>query len=687
MFVLIVMWIGNYGIQSGDGAELGTVARFYGIPHPTGYPLFISIVRLFFLFCQDGQMAVAIFSRLCWIVGLLVLTLPNSIRTLDITKVFFHLSILILLYTWTSKSMSAETAEVYSFLFLFLAIILRIYSQNPLLTSYITGLAISHHWLALGIIPIWLSSLYKIQKARTFKLTVVYLTFFILGLSTWLILFIRADAAIPVSWNAVEGMQNVWAHITGRSYLTTIGWSLSNLKTQSYWIPQIFFPLGILFFILSVVYGYWTYRKYKHQNDDHQRTITVIVEGGSLFVFLLLTLGYPIPDKQGYFLATAAFFGYWSHQAVELISDRLEQKRSFLLISMIVLIVSIVYSSRVIQNQVMDAKLSNDLRNQYTQSFLNALPNGTIVFAGGDHTSFPLIAAELSKGEGKPITILSAKLRKKELNRLLEKYNGGRVDVPDVRLQLGLVYPRPVVIVIDPFSSQHDAVHLAFRVAQLRLNHPDTLRNIELVPRGSVYQLRRNNEPLIPEVQIPKWQKEIPNDPLWSIVEWLNTQKTGKINETAQKIVSKLIEQKRWDLVAEFGIHLRSLQFWELAEWCYRLALQHFPTGSKEQEKLLKAIANIYRDRANLAMAKNNETLALTLFEKSLQLDPYHPQTLKTVGLLYIGRNDYENGIIKLRKYLELQEDPMIRSLLDEGGKIRVKLPSKENQLSQPNVH
>lgn len=678
LFLFVMIAVGEYGIQPGDGAELGTVSRFFGIAHPTGYPLFISISRFFFLLFRDGQFAVALLSKLCWMLGLIIAFLPHNIKKVSIRPAISHFSFLLISMIWTSYQLNALTAEVYSFLFLIIVIILRIYenSRFHLLTSFLIGLALSHHWLAIGLIPIWIYLFFQNEKSNRMQAILSNLLTFGLGFSSYLILFFRADEFIPVSWNAISTTSQVIEHIKGSQYLSFSGWSWQSIVNSLYWLPKIYLPIGILFILLSITFVFFSikFQKKSISISTNSFYLPFSLELTTLLLILGLTLGYTIPDREGYFLASIAVLAIWSNKSIQLLFDKISN-RSFqsILVSLSLLMsVFLFFNFGVKQFQITNLKIS--LRETYAESILKQLPTGTLLFAGGDHTAYPLIAAELSQGEGKSVTVVSANLRKREILRLLEKFNGGRQDIPDVRFQLGLVYPSTVAIVIDPLSSQHDASHLAFRLAQARLNQPDTLQGVELIPRGLVYQLKRPNEPLIPVIEIPIAHKN-PTDPLWYIVNWIETQKTGKVSETAQTLGNLLVEQHRWDLLAEFGIHLRSLQLWELAEWAYRLALQHYPHGSHDQKKLLRAIGNIYRDRANVALARRNEDVAISLYEKSLQIDPDHPQTLKTLGLMYLGKNEFDKGILSLRKYLEMQDDPLIRQLLDQGGKMRVRLP------------
>ena len=672
------------GLQPGDGSELGTVMRFFGIAHPTGYPLFTTVGRVFFHFLRDGQFAAALLTRLCWIAAVVVLVYPRRSEQLTVSGTLLRLSWAFFAFEWTS-SMQMAYAEVYAPLFLLLVVAIR-WLTNPataLAGTFFAGLAISHHWSGLGILPIVVFGYLNWRKyyPNTSLRGVGYFALTLLaGLSPWLILGFRADAAIPASWAAISSWREVWLHVTGHQYLAKSGWSFETVFASGYWFMMFAFSFG-LFALLPAFLQVFKLRQWKAEGRAFYREPgfwQTTAEFCTFTGFLLLYLGYPIPDRQGYQAGAATVYLIWGLRGLLYVDSvhRLKKPKLAIPVSILVLLLTMFgwsirerYTTRQIREQI-------QLREQYASAIFNRLPAGTMLIAGGDHTTFALIAAELSRGEGKSVTILDRFVRRTELIRQLDRIPTINESFDDPRWMLAVGYKGPLGILADPFSSGHDGENFRFQLQQQRLSNPNYLEGVEIIPRGIYYQIRRPGDKLLPEITFPVTLDD-PEDPLRLTLYWLQKPWTNSELNTVQAIGNEILRTHRFDLLAEFGIHLRGRGLLQEAEWCYRKAMDRYPTGSERQLQLLHSIANLYRDRGNSALASGDKVTALEQFQVALSIEPEHLPTMRNVGLLLLTDNkSFDKALPVLQKYLARQRDPQIEALLNEGGKMRIQLPT-----------
>ncbi|MDK9700935.1 MAG: DUF2723 domain-containing protein [bacterium] len=672
------------GLQPGDGSELGTVVRFFGVAHPTGYSLYTTLGRLFFHFARDGQLAVALLTRLCWIAAVVMLVYPRNTYKLTVSGAMLRLAWALFAFEWTA-SMQMAYAEVYAPLFLLLVVAIR-WLTNPataLLGAFFAALAISHHWLGLGILPIVVFGYVqwrRIGDNRSLSHLGVYVGTFLLGLTPWLIYGFRGDPSIPASWAAISTWPEVWKHITGNQYLAQSGWSFETVFASDFWLKKFVSSIG-LFAILSALLLVFKLRDWRAQGQSVLREAGFwqsVAEFCGLTIFLLLYLGYPIPDRQGYQAGAAVIVLLWGLRGLLFGHEIIEVKKPKLVIPLTILFVIVTGYSFLLQERRTTNQIREQvsLREQFANAVFNRLPAGTMLLAGGDHTTFGLIAAELSRGEGKSVTILDRYVRRSELIRQLDRLPAIQESFDDPRWMLAVGYKGPLGILGDPFSSGHDGEAFRFQLQQQRLSNPDFLKGLDIVPRGVYYQIRRPGEPLLPEIVFPVTIGDS-EDPLRLSLYWLQQSWAKSTLSTVQTIGHELIRVHRADLLAEFGVHLRGRGLLSESEWCYRKAMDYYPPGSEKQMQLVHSIANLYRDRGNAALAANNREVALEQFQAALTIEPEHLATLRNVGLLLLtDTKNFEQALPILQKYLARQRDPQIEALLNEGGKMLITLPT-----------
>ncbi|MEO8210424.1 MAG: DUF2723 domain-containing protein, partial [bacterium] len=324
-----------------DSGELATVATKLGIAHPTGYPLFTILGRVFTLIPTGEEvyrlnLMSAVISSLALVMffNLMVFILRDKYLLEDRDNeykkksddVIYNISLASVLILAFSKTFwdTSNAIEVYSlhsfFLMTNIYLILRACSYNPkdensilqrekywILFAFILGLSFTNHlstiYLSAGSIYLYFSV--NGINQNSFKRILILALPFLLGYSVYIYLFLRAENNI-LSWGYPHNFDNFWRHFTGRQASIWMFSSLENAEKQfSYFtknFPAEFFYIPLLIAIPGI------FEIYKRSKKFFYFTLLLF----SFCVFF--AVNYDIYDIDSYFLlafiVTAIWFGF-----------------------------------------------------------------------------------------------------------------------------------------------------------------------------------------------------------------------------------------------------------------------------------------------------------------------------------------------------------------------------------------
>lgn len=270
-------------IQWLDSSELQAAALLLGNGHPPGEPLY-SIVSHALRFVPIGSLAfrITLASALCGVLAMLMvyailirvtILLQNELKRGD-RLVAAGLT----LFLAFSHALWIQTvrSEVYSLNLLLTAVIVFLclgalktargeafktredhngidsFIKSIYLISFLLGVASANHSLliALAAPPILLCLVLPQLSVLRFKAIALSIFFFILGLSIYLYLPLRAITAPPVNWGNPDSLQRVIWMISGkmfqRSFHITTGQLLNNLR-ETIFILMSQINLGLFF--------------------------------------------------------------------------------------------------------------------------------------------------------------------------------------------------------------------------------------------------------------------------------------------------------------------------------------------------------------------------------------------------------------------------------------------------------
>lgn len=210
-----------------DSGELAASAYTLGIAHPSGYPLYVIMGRLFSLL-PTGEVAarLAFFSALCGAFSSLFVFL-SSLRLTGQVLMSFICS-LIASFSLNMWDLS-NIAEVYSLNVMFTAVITYLLiilveegkKKILYLLTFLIGLGMTNH-LTLGVvIPSMAIVLFSIRKKidqRSMRLIYILVPIFMLGLSLYLYIPIRAACNPALNWGNPRTPSSLLGHLSLSSY-------------------------------------------------------------------------------------------------------------------------------------------------------------------------------------------------------------------------------------------------------------------------------------------------------------------------------------------------------------------------------------------------------------------------------------------------------------------------------------
>lgn len=380
------------GIQPGDGPELTTSALHLGICHPSGYPLYTLLGRLFSLL-PVGSIAfrLNLFGALCGAAAVAVLA--GWIRRVsgNVVGALFAAASLATSVTLWRESVSAE---VYSLTALFLALLIvvspekRGETRRLFLTAFLGGLALTNHLSLAFLLPVLLLRILTVARPSWRELAAcVFL--FALGLSPYLYLPIRASLHPLWNWGDPSDIDRLITHVTGMGYWGYLGeghigrrlmqW-VGGLGRELTWISFLLVPAGLL------------------QMKESRRDLIALVVGGAL-LSLGYTLHFQINDPDAYFLPVYLLF------AVPIAFAFTPIKRTAAL-PLLVLLPAI----QVWQNLPECDLRERDVLGEYVDNLLLTLDEGAALIVEGDSDSFGLLYARHAEGKRPDITLWNAVL-------------------------------------------------------------------------------------------------------------------------------------------------------------------------------------------------------------------------------------------------------------------------------------
>lgn len=198
------------GVLDGDSGEWQYMANILGVPHSTGYPLYILLAKLVtFVPIGNAAWRVNLFSALCAALTIpIVYLLANRVSRSRVTAVLAALFFALMPTLWAS----ATIAEVYALNTLLVALTLwfaiRFFDQGQPRDAYLMalsfGLALTNHRIAFFLAPALLLVVWLKYRVLDIRKIAPGLLIFLLPLALYLYIPLRASQLLaeqsPQNW-------------------------------------------------------------------------------------------------------------------------------------------------------------------------------------------------------------------------------------------------------------------------------------------------------------------------------------------------------------------------------------------------------------------------------------------------------------------------------------------------------
>lgn len=310
-----------------DCGELATVASTLGIAHPTGYPLYTVLGRVFSLLPLDERTLIRlnILSALAASGSTFIFyfvireifhqfsTQSNRHKLLPISMLLAMGGVFLLGFSFTFWS-QATVIEVYSLHLFFVSAILYTFframtSKNlnrfSILFAYLLGLSFTNHMTTVLLIPGLVGYYFSARgfSWKSWRDGLVLLIPFTIGLSVYVYLPLRAAQEPLLNWGNPQDWPHFLRHVSGKQYQIWMALSSEiavkqlRLFLSLSWreftpIPIVLIPAGI----------WWLYH-----NSQKFLILTLIF----FISTLAYSINYDIHDIDAYFLTAFIMMTIW----------------------------------------------------------------------------------------------------------------------------------------------------------------------------------------------------------------------------------------------------------------------------------------------------------------------------------------------------------------------------------------
>lgn len=384
----------------GDSGELISMISNLGIAHPTGFPIYILLGKIFSLLpLANPGFKINLMSVFFGAITPALLFLALSVYFKKEKNYFFRYFLsttvsIIFIFSYTLWSQSVMS-RIYTLNAAFCAAVLLLFflynesEENPkylFLWALLTGLGAGIHLTFTAFSGIlWLHLAFT--KFSAVKKNIAWLIFFmVLGLSAYIYLIIRSHSGTPLQWSDINTFKHFFSYITQEQYgmkkfARDLNGSLSFFTYMKDVIFRELSPLAVILFIIGVITSFIQKSKY---------TFTFLAIFFSSIVMLLfygnytdlrLAFRYMIPS----YIIMIFFIASLFH------SIYIFTKNYTAAAAIAAVLIIAIFTLSFKTNHFESDKHDNYIAYNYASDILTCLPDTkTGLFANGDNNIYPL---------------------------------------------------------------------------------------------------------------------------------------------------------------------------------------------------------------------------------------------------------------------------------------------------------
>jgi hypothetical protein len=430
-----------------DGGDLIAAAHTLGIPHPTGYPLYVLLAKLFTLLpwgdiaYRVNLMSAFFAAAAIPLVYLASSNLLTSTAEADKSSVLIASVTAALAFAFSPAFWSqAIIAEVYTLNAFFVSLMVyllshyagtRTSSGGPRLLyslAFVYGLSLGNHFSMFLLLPagLFLGRRGEFRRFLQSKTLVTTLVFLLLGLSVYLYLPLRATQNPPINWgdpHTGSGFTWLVSARLYRQFVFALPWKYVPARVSA-WSALLAQQFGWWGLFLGLI-GLWFWWG---KDRTFCRFLAIFVTISSIYA-----IGYNTTDSHIYlipsFLVMALWLGKGVHCALAFLRKSFDKiaRTVFTLISCAFLLLPLV--SLVSNYGTLD--LSSDrTASEYGTAVLSTLPANAIILTDTDPHTFTLWYFHYAEGERPDVAVLNATLLHYDWYRENARRLYPHIDVP-----------------------------------------------------------------------------------------------------------------------------------------------------------------------------------------------------------------------------------------------------------------
>lgn len=413
-------------ITFGDSGEFVTAAYFLGIPHPPGAPFWVILAHLF-TYIPFGSVAWRVNFSSAVFGALTVTTLffllikirkPTGKLTLPIV-ILLAISPLIFAYSnsFWNQSIIAKYFTLNTLLFGLLLITIQQFSETKKIRYFhlfflLAGFNIATHYLSFLVLPIlifWILLIHWRLLWRQKSAFLYAVLFFIIGLSIFLYLPIRARANPPINWGNPSTPQTFIAHMTRKQFQRSAIAAQTSLEV---FVPIANFSGEKLFprfietakaFFIALYYefppyiiivallGIFTLIKYSNTRKWLLLTAMLFLFSGWGFAFLTNVTVSQSSARHAEYLYAFMIFTVWVGCGFAFLEETISKKISPKLMYLLVAFVITIPMYELLLHFQSNNWSRNSVAYDHAYNILKTLDPNSILIADKNNWLFPLL--------------------------------------------------------------------------------------------------------------------------------------------------------------------------------------------------------------------------------------------------------------------------------------------------------
>ncbi|OGO06478.1 MAG: hypothetical protein A2Y73_02765 [Chloroflexi bacterium RBG_13_56_8] len=403
----------NYGA---DGGDLIAAAMTWGVPHPTGYPTYCLLGRLYALL-PLGSVArrFNLFSATMGAATIvMVYLMAQAVLRRESNRLIWR-DVVIALFvslacaaggTFWSQAVIAEVYTLHTFFFaLCLYLALRSVPLNRwrgFVLGLVFGLGLGVHLTLVLILPGLMLLLWPRRRdVHLLPLAVGVLV----GLSVYAYLPLAARGDPPIAWGDPRTWQSFWWVVSGKLYHPyAFALPLEHFPARlggwaHGWAQEFTWP-GVAL----ALWGVWSW-------VQGERRAWAVATGLVFAVYVLYAIGYDTADSHVYLLPTYLITALWIAEGSRTVLDELAGLRySSLWIVLGLCALAVIPLSSVLHNyKALD--LSEDRTVvEWVDDALGELPIGALLITGEDRHTFALDYVRWVEGQRQDLLVMDGEL-------------------------------------------------------------------------------------------------------------------------------------------------------------------------------------------------------------------------------------------------------------------------------------